>query len=173
VDFNHDFLHDGTSPLATFCWFIGTTTFSKMGVRPVASRHISPFSSLPLEVWNCGWSEGVTPENVWKAICDLLHSTPCLKNVPPLTCYNLDTHDPITIIFGRRVTGEVRSHMVLCFPTSPIWCFSITLQKRKPRRQRTGTLRVQHSPTAVALSTSFLLNHAPNSPTAEHIDCKI
>ena len=23
------------------------------------------------------------------------------KNVPPLACYNLDIHDPITIIFGR------------------------------------------------------------------------
>jgi len=24
------------------------------------------------------------------------------KNVPPLTCYNLDVHDPITIIFCRK-----------------------------------------------------------------------
>ena len=33
-------------------------------------------------------------------------------------------------------------------------------------RQRTGAnaLCVQHSPTAAALSTSFLLKHAPNSP---------
>jgi len=33
-------------------------------------------------------------------------------------------------------------------------------------RQRIGAhaLCVQHSPTAAALSTSFLLNHAPNSP---------
>jgi len=35
------------------------------------------------------------------------------KNVPPLTCYNLDTHDPITIIFGRNVTENVRNQMVL------------------------------------------------------------
>jgi len=28
----------------------------------------------------------------------------CLKNVPPLTCYNLDIHDPITIIFNTSVT---------------------------------------------------------------------
>jgi len=34
-------------------------------------------------------------------------------------------------------------------------------------------LCVQHSPTAVALSTSFLLNHAPQQPRAECIDCKI
>jgi len=35
-------------------------------------------------------------------------------------------------------------------------------------RQHIGAhaLCVQHSPTAAALSTSFLLNHAPNSPSA-------
>jgi len=38
------------------------------------------------------------------------------KNVPPpLTCYNLDVHDPIKIIFGRNVTEKVRNHMMLCF----------------------------------------------------------
>jgi len=42
------------------------------------------------------------------------------KNVPPLTCYNLDTHDPITIIFGRSVTKKVRNQMMLCLPTSSI-----------------------------------------------------
>ena len=38
------------------------------------------------------------------------------KDVPPLTCYNLDVHDPIAIIFGRRVTDEVRNQMMLVFP---------------------------------------------------------
>ena len=42
------------------------------------------------------------------------------KNVPPLTCYNLDIHDPIATTFGRIVKEEVRNHMMLCFPTSPI-----------------------------------------------------
>ena len=41
---------------------------------------------------------------------------------------------------------------------------SIPLRKRKPRRQRSDALCMQHSPTAAALSTSFILNHAPNSP---------
>jgi len=27
-------------------------------------------------------------------------TTLCLKNVPPLTCYNIDIHDPITITLG-------------------------------------------------------------------------
>jgi len=54
---------------------------------------------------------------------------------------------------------------MLCFPTSTIYGFiSIALQNGKPRRQCTSALYVQHSPTATALSTSFLLNHAPNSP---------
>jgi len=38
------------------------------------------------------------------------------KNVPPLTCCNLDIHDPITIIFGTSVTKKVRNYTTLCFP---------------------------------------------------------
>jgi len=87
------------------------------------------------------------------------------KNVPPSTCYNLDIHDPITIVFGRNVTEKVVNHMMLCFSTSRVICFCITLRNRKPGRQRTGALCVQHSPTAAALSTSFLLNHASNMRT--------
>ena len=86
------------------------------------------------------------------------------KNVPPSTCYNLDMHDPITIIFGRNVTEKVINHMMLCFSTALIYRFCITLQNMKPRGQRTGALCIQHSPTAAALSTSLLLNRAPNSP---------
>ena len=47
------------------------------------------------------------------------------------------------------------------------------MRKRKPRRQRTGALCVQHSPTAAGLSASFLLNHAPQKPQAENFDYKI
>jgi len=37
----------------------------------------------------------------------LLYITLCLQNVPPLTCYNLDIHDPISIVFfGRTVTTK-------------------------------------------------------------------
>jgi len=36
--------------------------------------------------------------------CHKFNYTVSLKNVPPLTCYNLDIPDPITILFGRRVT---------------------------------------------------------------------
>jgi len=47
-------------------------------------------------------------------------TTLCLKNVPPLTCYNLNIHDPITIIFGRSVTKKVINQTMFCFPTSCI-----------------------------------------------------
>jgi len=56
------------------------------------------------------------------------------KNIPPLTCYNLDIHYPITIIFGRSVTEKAGNQTMLCFFTSPIYRFSITLQNMKPRR---------------------------------------
>jgi len=39
------------------------------------------------------------------------------KNVPPLTCYNLDIHG--SIIFGTHVTEKVGSQNVLYFPSSP------------------------------------------------------
>jgi len=42
------------------------------------------------------------------------------RNVPPLTCYSLDIHDTITIIFGRSVTEKVRNQTMLCCPTSPV-----------------------------------------------------
>jgi len=87
------------------------------------------------------------------------------KNVPPSTCYNLDTHDPITIIFGRSVAEKVRNQTMLCFPTSPISIALLHyLRNKKPRlRQYSGVLCMQHSPTAAALSLyrRFLDNHFP------------
>ena len=55
----------------------------------------------------------------WTVRCKYKH-TLCLKNVPPLTCYNLDIQDPTATIFGRSVTDKVRNQTMLCFPTSPI-----------------------------------------------------
>jgi len=52
--------------------------------------------------------------------CDVITDVHCVsKSVPRLTCYNLDIHDPIPIIFGRSVTKKVRNQM-LCFPASAI-----------------------------------------------------
>jgi len=55
------------------------------------------------------------------------------KNVPHLTCYNLDIHGLITIIFGTRVTEKVGNQNVLYFPTSPNLCFCTARGNRKPK----------------------------------------
>jgi len=57
-------------------------------------------------------------KQIWR-FAGLTLYTLCFKNVPPLTCYNLDIHDPITIIFGRIVTGKVANQTMLCFPRHP------------------------------------------------------
>jgi len=48
-------------------------------------------------------------------------ATLCLKKrrtSEALTCYSLDVHCPITIIFGSCVTEKVRNRTMLCLPTS-------------------------------------------------------
>jgi len=47
---------------------------------------------------------------------DTLCIAPCLKNVSPLTCYDLDIHDPITIVFGTSVTEKVKIRRCFVFP---------------------------------------------------------
>jgi len=37
-----------------------------------------------------------------------MYYTVSQKNIPPLTCYDLDIHDLIMTIFGRSVTKKVR-----------------------------------------------------------------
>jgi len=39
-----------------------------------------------------------------------------IKRPSPLTCYNLDTHGSITIIFGTSVTEKVGSQLYFIFP---------------------------------------------------------
>jgi len=38
------------------------------------------------------------------------------ENVPCLTCYNLDIHSSIMIIFGTRITEEAGNQDLLYFP---------------------------------------------------------
>jgi len=35
------------------------------------------------------------------------------KNVPPMACYNLDTHEQILMFFGRNVTDKVGNQKML------------------------------------------------------------
>ena len=52
-----------------------------------------------------------------------LYATLCLKNVPPLTCYDHYTDGSIATIFGTNVVEEVGNQNVLYFPTLPNYCF--------------------------------------------------
>ena len=89
--------------------------------------HFFVIRRLQLSVW---WSKACTVSFAatyialftWSAegasVPSLIHRVS--KNVPPSTCYNLDIHNPITIIFDRSVTEKVRNQTMFCFPTSPI-----------------------------------------------------
>jgi len=55
------------------------------------------------------------------------------KNIPPLTCYSLDIHGSITIIFGISVTEKVGNQNVLYFPMSPNLCFCNTWETGNPK----------------------------------------
>ena len=146
-------------------WFDHWTTWagrvSGEGDGLASSGKKVEFSLSPI------WGTGGVIRGRWTALLAPTH-TSCLKNVPPLTCYNLDIHGLITIIFGRSFTEKIinKSDDALFSHLT----YLVLQQKRKPRRQRTGVLCMQHSPTAASLSTSFLLNHAPpNSPRAERM----
>jgi len=77
------------------------------------------------------------------------------KKFPPSTCFNLDTHDLITIFFWQKCYWETMKSYGDLFSHLTYLVLRHYLRNRKPRRQRTGALYVQHSPTAAALSTSL------------------
>jgi len=71
-----------------------------------------------------GKEDGIRGKNV---------STPCLKKRRTLTCYNLDVHSSITIIFRTSVTTKAGNQNILYFPTSSNLCFCTTWGNRKPQ----------------------------------------
>jgi len=73
------------------------------------------------------------------------------------------THKIRLRYFLHNFPEKVRNQRMLCFPISPLYCFCITLQNMKPRRQRTAALCVQHNPTPAALSASSL-ESCPHQP---------
>jgi len=107
---------------------------------------------------HCSWAFAIT--------------TLCLKNAPSLTCYNLDIHDPITIIFGRSVTEKVRnqrcfvSHLIYSASafrceigntedSSLVHCACNTVQFRLRSRLRLSWNMPASSPEMNALITRF------------------
>jgi len=86
------------------------TVRARWKVNPIFGWSLA-LSRVLISVLECLSSVNVTKTTtprLW------LQSTLCLKNVSPLTCYNLDIHEPIAIIFGRSVTQKVRKQTMLC-----------------------------------------------------------
>jgi len=50
------------------------------------------------------------------------------KNVPPLACYNIDTHEWILIFFRRNVTDKVGNQKTLYYTTLSNLCFCTAWQ---------------------------------------------
>jgi len=69
---------------------------------------------------------------MWNIKSQSFFETPSLKNVPPLTCYNLDIPGWVTIIVGTHITEKIGNQNVLYCPPSPNLCFCTTWRNRKP-----------------------------------------
>jgi len=84
------------------------------------------------------------------------HYTPCLKNVPPLACYNFDTREWILILFGRNVTDEVCNQETLYYA---IWnnCASGKTKKNTKMHFHLNTVLVHClNSTSCLISFTFL-----------------
>jgi len=97
----------------------------------------------------------------WQRLSSVGYIHRVSKNVPPMTCYNLDIHDPITIIFGRSVTEKVRNHTMLCFP--PHLSSASTLPAENPECSALVHCACNTVQLLQRYRLPFHLNHAPNS----------
>ena len=127
---------------------------------------VSPVYVCCAEKWNRNWkfrrTAGLSGVWLWMSVVMSLHftwgvaeakCTLCFqKNVPPLACYNFGINILIAKIFWQNCCQESKKSDVFS-PHLNCLVLNIILRKRKPRRQRTGALCVQHSPTAAALLT--------------------
>jgi len=69
-----------------------------------------------------------------KATHERLYTHRVSKNVPPLACYNFDTHQWILTFFGRNVTDKLGNQKTLYYATSNNLCFCITWQNAETRK---------------------------------------
>ena len=60
--------------------------------------------------------------------------TLCVKNVPPLVCYNFDIRERILTLFGRNVSHDVSNQKTLYYATSSNVCFCTTWQNGETRK---------------------------------------
>jgi len=77
-------------------------------------------------LWHCIW--------LYLKCGGIFNYTVSQKNVPPLACYNFDTHEWILIFFGRNVTNKVGNEKTLYYATSSNLCFCSTWQNGKTRK---------------------------------------
>ena len=56
------------------------------------------------------------------------------KNVPPVACYNFDTHEWILIFFDRNITDKVTNQNTLYYVTLTNLCFCTTWQNGEIRK---------------------------------------
>jgi len=81
------------------------------------------------------------------------HSTPCLKNVPPLACCNFYTHEWILILFGRNVTDKLRNQKTFYCATSNNVCFYTIWQHGETRKSHFHSVGLCYKQRICALSS--------------------
>jgi len=77
---------------------------------------------------------GVALCSMPQILADAHYYTVSQKNVPPLACYNFDTHEWILIFFGTNVTDKVGNQKTLYYATSNNSCFYTTWQNAETRK---------------------------------------
>ena len=76
------------------------------------------------------------------------------KNVPPLACYNFDTHERILIFFGRNVTDKLSNQKTLYYATLNNLWFCTTWQNAETRKSHISlNWIVLHTQCTCALSS--------------------
>jgi len=76
------------------------------------------------------------------------------KNVPPLACYNFNSHEWILIFFGRNVTNKVGNQKTFYYATSNNLCFCTTWQNAETRKSHFSlSWTVLHAQCTCALSS--------------------
>jgi len=94
------------------------------------------------------------------------------KNVPHLTCYDLDTQDPIATIFWQKCYWESKKSDNALLSHLTYLVLQHYLAKEKTQETVAGALCMQNSPTAAALSTSFHQNHTCSLPPKKRLKLK-
>jgi len=84
--------------------------------------------------------------------CYLLHRVS--KKVPPLACYNFDTHEWILIFFWQKCYDKVGNQKTLYYATSNNLCFGTTWQNAETRTSHISlNWIVLHTQCTCALSS--------------------